>query len=820
MSEGQENLIIELRSIIGRLEAVLSSIDEALLWTDEDGKAKWCNDSFAKLIGLKRIFIMGKSVTDIFHLCLRGQMLPNEAHPLYLALSHKNSQQGDFTFGPSDIPLFIKVQYLDMKESPPSTIMLVRDSSQEKELEEFRLQGAALAAAADAIVILDINGRVHWINKAFTRMTGYKFDEIYGKTLSLIKSGMQSKDFYHNLWETILSGSSWSGELVNRRKSGEFYHEYQTVTPVTNSKGKVTNFIAIKNDITEKKLAQKALENREAKLSALFNGIIDAIVTADSAGKIETVNPAAEKIFGYDPGELTGKNVRILVPPELRPDHDSYIKRYLDTRIPRIIGIGQEREAVRKDGSRFPIELSITEIVTDDATMFTGIVRDISERKRQEKELSLLNEKLEQRVQERTIDLENKTLELMEEVAERKRAEMQIRQSSELLLSLLDGISAAFIILNLEKRTIVEINGVAENMFGISRNKILNKNCDQIFKAQGSSLETVCPDSIEGETLSETYIINATGATLPVSRHVLPITVKERPHLALILFDITARKNLERKLVRAQKLESIGRLAAGIAHEINTPIQYIGDSVQFIKEAFDDFLKLSEIEGKILDSCRELEGFEEIMNKRDKVAEDEDTDFIMNEIPEACTRALEGVGRVATIVKAMKNFSHPGESSKQLTDINKAITTTLAVARNEWKYAAEVDLQFEDIPMIMTLQGDINQVLLNMIVNAAHAIRDKQEITGKKGEITIVTTKKDDFITIEITDNGAGIPPEVLDNIFDPFFTTKKVGEGTGQGLAIVHDIIVSKHGGSIDVDSKLGVGTTFIIHLPLTATT
>ncbi|WP_051677144.1 PAS domain-containing sensor histidine kinase [Maridesulfovibrio frigidus] len=820
MSEGQESLIIELRSIIGRLEAVLSSIDEALLWTDEDGKAKWCNDSFAKLIGLKRIFIMGKSVTDIFHLCLRGQKLPNEAHPLFLSLLHKSSQQGDFTFGPSDIPLFVKVQYLKMKETPPSTIMLVRDSSQEKELEEVRLQGAALAAAADAIVILDINGRVHWINNAFTRMTGYDFDKIYGKTLSLIKSGMQSKDFYQEMWKTILSGSSWSGELINRRKNGELYHEYQTVTPVTNSKGRVTNFIAIKNDITEKKVAQKSLENREAKLSALFNGIIDAIVTADSTGKIETVNPAAEKIFGYAPGELTDKNVRILVPPELRPDHDSYIKRYLETRIPRIIGTGREIEAVRKDGSRFPIELSITEIITDDATMFTAIVRDISERKRQEKELSLLNEKLEQRVRERTLDLENKTLELMEEVAERKRAEMQIRQSSELLRSLLDGISAAFIILNLEKRTIVEINGVAENMFGLSKNQILNKNCDLIFKAQGSPLEIVCPDSMEGESLSETYVLSANGTTLPVSRHVLPITIKERPHLALILFDITARKNLEHKLARAQKLESIGRLAAGIAHEINTPIQYIGDSVQFIKEAFDDFLKLSEIEEKIMESCRKFEDFSEIMKKRDQIAEDEDTDFIMDEIPEACTRALEGVERVATIVRAMKNFSHPGQSSKQLTDINKAITTTLTVARNEWKYAAEVDLQLGDIPMVMTLQGDINQVLLNMIVNAAHAIRDKHEPLGKKGEITIATTKEESFVEIKISDNGTGISPEILDNIFDPFFTTKKVGEGTGQGLAIVHDIIVNKHGGSIDVESKWEEGTTFIITLPLAETT
>ncbi|TIH12877.1 PAS domain S-box protein [Marinifilum sp. JC120] len=814
--KGRDELIIELRSVIGRLEAVLSSIDEAILWTDDQGNTKWCNDSFARLIGLKRIFIMGKPVTELFPLYQREQKLPPEAHPLSVALRNQSSQQGNYTFGPENIPFVVKVQYLQSLEGPPTTIIIARDSSQEKELAEFRIQGAALSAAADAIVILDNLGRVHWINKAFTSMTGYNFDEVYGKTLKILKSGKQPPAFYKKLWSTILAGKSWTGELINRRKNGETYYEEQSITPVLDGRGKVSNFIAIKSDITEKKMAQKSLEDREAKLSALFNGVIDAIVTADSSGKILSVNPATEKIFGYDPGELDGKNVRILVPPELRPNHDSFIRRYLKTGIPKVIGIGREIEAVRKDGSRLPIDLSINEIRTPDAVMFTAVVRDISERKEQERQLRMLNEQLEQLVDERTADLTRKTEELTVEVAERKKAEMEMRQNRELLRSLLDGISAAFLIIDLEKRIIAETNTIAEIMFGLARGQMVGRNCDRIFASQGKYQEEICPKSYETESTRETVIIGNDSHTLPVTRHVLPITIGSRPHLAVILFDISERKNLERKLEMARKLESIGRLASGIAHEINTPIQYVGNSVHFQKEAFADFLKIHEMDSRILYECRKAGLFPDLLNERDRMAEDEDLGFIVNEIPESCDRAQEGVSRVAGIVQAMKDFSHPGQQKKQPADINNLITTTAAVSRNEWKYFAKIEMQLGEIPLVKCFQGNINQVLLNMIVNAAHAIKDKYEGSGQTGKIIISTYLEGDEVLISISDDGAGIPESVKDKIFEPFFTTKRVGEGSGQGLAIVHDIIISKHGGTIDLESFQGEGTTFTIRLPL----
>jgi signal transduction histidine kinase len=166
----------------------------------------------------------------------------------------------------------------------------------------------------------------------------------------------------------------------------------------------------------------------------------------------------------------------------------------------------------------------------------------------------------------------------------------------------------------------------------------------------------------------------------------------------------------------------------------------------------------------------------------------------------------------------MKEFSHPGENQKQLTDINHCIESTIVVARNEWKYVAELVTDLDpDLPMILCLPGDFNQVILNMIVNASHAIADTQAgAEGGKGTITISSRRCDPWVEIRVADTGAGIPEAIRSRIFDPFFTTKKVGQGTGQGLAIAYSVVVDKHGGTLDFESQVGRGTSFIIRLPL----
>ncbi|MEZ6117596.1 MAG: ATP-binding protein [Pirellulaceae bacterium] len=277
-------------------------------------------------------------------------------------------------------------------------------------------------------------------------------------------------------------------------------------------------------------------------------------------------------------------------------------------------------------------------------------------------------------------------------------------------------------------------------------------------------------------------------------------------------------ENLSRQLERAQKLESIGELAAGIAHEINTPIQYVGDNTRFIQSAYVDLEAVLRNCHALLDVANQGNDLTPMVESLRMAIKDADTDYLCEEIPSAIRQTLEGVDRVANIVRAMKEFAHPGVSDMTPTDLSKAIENTVMVARNEWKYVADTETKFDpELPSVPCLPGELNQVLLNMIVNASHAIGEAMgESTNQKGKIIIETKFAPPYAEIRISDTGAGIPAANLERIFAPFFTTKAVGKGTGQGLAIARAVIVEKHGGTIGVESAVGKGTTFIIRLPL----
>jgi signal transduction histidine kinase len=283
-----------------------------------------------------------------------------------------------------------------------------------------------------------------------------------------------------------------------------------------------------------------------------------------------------------------------------------------------------------------------------------------------------------------------------------------------------------------------------------------------------------------------------------------------------MMLDVTDQRRLENELAQAQKLESVGRLAAGVAHEINTPVQFVSDSVSFVREAMDDL-------SDIVDKYRELRTATENGNNvaeaakaAEEAEDDADLDYILENAPVALDRARDGLGRVAAIVRSMKEFAHPDRKEMSQADLNQAIQSTLVIASNEYKYVAEVETAFEIIPHVNCYAGEINQVVLNLIVNAAHAIGDVVRGTDKKGKIRVATRVLGDQVEIAITDTGKGIPVDVRSRIFDPFFTTKEVGKGTGQGLAIARSVVVDKHGGTLHFETEVGQGTTFYIRLPI----
>jgi signal transduction histidine kinase len=272
------------------------------------------------------------------------------------------------------------------------------------------------------------------------------------------------------------------------------------------------------------------------------------------------------------------------------------------------------------------------------------------------------------------------------------------------------------------------------------------------------------------------------------------------------------------ELLNAQKLEALGGLAAGIAHEINTPIQYVSDNTRFVEESLSDLLALAQASSKLADAVRDVSEVAGLVESYNDIAGRADVEFLSEEIPGALEESLEGIDQVASIVKALKSFAHPGSDNKTEDDLNEIIATTVAVTRNEWKYVADMNLDGldPDLPPVPVIAGPLKQVLLNMIVNSAQAIEELGGDGGTKGTISITTRRQRDRVVIELSDTGAGIPESIHDRILEPFFTTKDVGKGSGQGLAIARSIIVDKHGGSLRFESSPGRGSTFFIELPL----
>ena len=281
--------------------------------------------------------------------------------------------------------------------------------------------------------------------------------------------------------------------------------------------------------------------------------------------------------------------------------------------------------------------------------------------------------------------------------------------------------------------------------------------------------------------------------------------------------DVSERRQLEDQLRQAQKLEAIGQLAAGMAHEINTPIQYVSDNAKFLKDCYPTIQQLLCLAQQEHQQATSGHVSPETLARLDHCLKDADLPYLLAEIPRALDQSLEGVHRVSKIVRAMKDFSHPGSEDKCAFDLNRAIATTITVARNEWKYVAELETDLDpNLPLVLGVTGRLNQVILNLLINAAHAIKPVVgDGSQNKGKILVTTRHDRKWVEFSVRDTGTGIPEKIRRRIFEPFFTTKPIGLGTGQGLALAHSVIVQEHGGRIWFDSEVGKGTVFFVQLP-----
>ena len=324
------------------------------------------------------------------------------------------------------------------------------------------------------------------------------------------------------------------------------------------------------------------------------------------------------------------------------------------------------------------------------------------------------------------------------------------------------------------------------------------------------------PIDLDGSTAAELRLVGADGSCRWVR-----LRGESGDHI--VVLDVTAahedeqeRRRMELELRLSQKLEAVGQLAAGIAHEINTPVQFVGDTIRFLEDAFNDLSGLVEAYGEVREIVAGLGTEAAALSRLADAEEIADLEYLRERVPAALARARDGIDRVARIVRAIRDFAHPPTTVKGPMDVNQSLSNTLIVAANEYKYVADVDCDLGELPPIVANAGDLNQVFLNLVVNAAQAIEDVVGDSGDRGRIRITTAVEGDQVLVSIADTGGGISAEVAGRVFDPFFTTKEVGRGTGQGLAISHTIVNERHGGSLTFTSSSGEGTTFFVRLPI----
>jgi PAS domain S-box-containing protein len=406
---------------------------------------------------------------------------------------------------------------------------------------------------------------------------------------------------------------------------------------------------------------------------------------------------------------------------------------------------------------------------------------------------------------------------LLFDVTEKMEAAVALRKAHQDLRAVIDTSPLAIVALDLPG-IVQNWNLAAERMFGWRGDEVLGRPLPDLSDGLPDDRLRRLKD---GETLVfEGRRKQKDGRPLEVGVWAAPFHGADGAVTGILVeyADLSERKLLEAQLRQAQKLESIGQLAAGLAHEINTPIQYVGDNTRFLDEAFRELAGLFEAYEGVVGAASNGGVTPDLLDKVNQASEKADIVYLRAEIPKAIEQSLEGLARVAQIVRAMKEFSHPGPAELTAVDLNRAIESTILVCRNEWKYVAEMVTEFDaGLPLVPCLPGEMNQVILNLVVNAAQAISDVVKQRGGIGTIKVSTRRDGGWVEVRIQDTGAGIPAAIRTRVFDPFFTTKEVGKGTGQGLALAHSVVVQRHQGSITFETEEGLGTVFIIRLPLT---
>jgi PAS domain S-box-containing protein len=642
-----------------------------------------------------------------------------------------------------------------------------------------------LGEIIDAVIVTDTDGKIiQWMGNA-QEVFGYSAEEVCGRYPNNVFRSDILKETISHIIEAIITKGSFTGQVHFIKIDDSIGLVEVTAKAINDDNGNPLSIVFTCKDLIKANIGKQKIHHLEHQFKVVWEKAANPLRLTDKDGIIISINDAYCKMVGLSRSDLIGKPFSILYKYEQRDSILSYYKqRFLSKEIETFL----QKEITLWNDEKVFIELTSTFLDLEDGQLLLlSVIRDISayiaienSLKREKEELSVILKSIGEGVistnDDDKIILMNKAIEDIFGYKSEDLSGMYMIELFELLKT-----NYQFYEGNLNYNT----------LYGMHPN-------NPLMVSERIEIET---KSGEKKTL------------LCSSSEVKKQKGTERGYV-YVFKDITKQIEVETQLLLAQKMESIGQLAAGIAHEINTPMQYINDNTSFLEDAFSSIKQYVDTLNELITDNEKMDGFQFLKSKKVEL----DIDYLTSEIPVAISQSRFGIDKVSNIVRAMKDFSHPGLKEKVLSDINRGIEITSIISKNEWKYVAELELNLDDtLPPVFCNIDEINQVVLNMIVNGAHAIKEKNDSSqSQKGKITIFTELNFENVEIKITDTGAGIKSENISRIFNPFFTTKEVGKGTGQGLAIAHNIIVNNHKGEILVDSVLGEGTTFTIKIPI----
>jgi PAS domain S-box-containing protein len=703
--------------------------------------------------------------------------------------------------------------------------------------------------SSDIITVLDGNGIIRYESPSIERILGYQPSELTGKS---------AFDFLHpddrpkivGIIRRMVRevGRVESAEFRFRHKDGS-WRVLEALGRTSRDRVDAVCVVVNSRDITERHEAAEALRHSEARTRAVVESSLDCVITMDRNGRIVEFNPASEKTFGYTRTEVLGRSMAdLIVPPRLREKYRSGFAHYLETQESTILGRRIETQAMRRDGSEFPIELAISRVAFEGAPHFTACMRDIADRKQAEAEIQKLaafprlnpsavfeftSEGTLGYFNDAALEMarslgENHPLRILppdttaivrnclalgqsklrhetqfgsrtlswafypisssgvvhcyaNDITEQKRSEEQIREQA----ALLDKAQDAIVVRDLEHR-IVYWNKGAERIFGWSATEAVGRNSiDFISKKDGArfldALKTVLATSEWSGELHQAT--RAGGEVIVESRWTLVRDSAGQPKAILALStDITEKKRLEAQFLRAQRLESIGTLASGIAHDLNNILAPIMMSVNLLQETVTN-----EMSAKLLETLR-------------------------------CSAQ-----RGADMVKQILSFTRGQDGTPTVINLKHLINEVVKIARETFPRKIEIKTNLrKDLWPILADTTQIHQVLMNLSVNARDAMPEGGTLTIEAQNLQLEAGspelpahgKPGPYVALSVADTGTGIAPEIMQKIWEPFFTMKPQGQGTGLGLSTVANI-VRAHDGFIHTQSQLGKGTCFRICFP-----